>query len=731
MPTPYMKKPKSSRRYPARKKQAGAVSMIMVALAGIGVLGLTASGLQAIKASQDQQLTVHTNTQATVRAWGGVELMQAYFAGLDTAAVAALTPGPIQLTGAPDVSAVLVSNVDVSGVREITVNVTGRSADSTSTVQAVFQKSGGTGGSPGKKNHVTVDTVNINSNLILTGGINILGATSANIAVTGSVKMSGSVTGVNRLCATEDITLGSAIEIQRVCSLGSLTMTGGAKVIQDAEIVGDVNIGGGSRITTVNSNGNVTLQGGSAFASTVNTKGDVNLTGGNARIENPVNAEGNITWSSDASASTLNSNGNVTYAGANKPTTINARGNVRLEGNGNVQVLNAMGNVTLASYYGNGIRGSMRAGGNLTYQDSHFLKDSVVKGTLSRPKNTKSWELTQEITSNPSLVVNVPEVVVPVLNPEIKPSATVDVFQLKDTANYVFEPEGSKMKVTVRNVSGIDDGVYYIGSYAYEWDVPALARGNMDYLCKVVNSSGKCTEPSLPYRTICQGYSASNGCFSYNSSNKRWTINSQSIAPGVAWFDGDLRLGDGTFVNTFLATGNISTSGSLKVFSPNYAGYEPVCTNSRPSPIGVIVDYRLAGLYPTDLCVGSGYEPTSVGNVALMAGGFDASGTYVGGDISIGASNEIYGTVVAGNLLATSGSSKVVGAVQVANLRTTDTSASKATTWSGSTTIDLRNLPAAFSPVEVPCMTDQAGGGCSAPGVGSPGGVLIRWSRYI
>jgi len=709
-----------------KHQQRGAVSVIMVALAGLGVLGLTAAGLQSIKSSQEQQLAVHTNTQAAARAWSGVELIQAYLAALDASQLAALSTGALTLNGLTDITARVVSNTETSGTREITVNVTGRSVGTTSTVQAVFESTSGSSG--GTAPHVTVDTVNINSNLRLTGSINVIGAANANLSVRGTVDLRGSVSGINRICATDDISISSAIEVQRVCTLGDLTMSGGARVVQDAEVVGDVSMSGNTSITTINSNGNVGLSGGSATASTVNTQGNVSLTGGNARIENTVNAEGNILWESGAPAATLNANGNVTYHGTNKPTTINARGNVTLNGNGNVQTLNAMGNVTLRSNWGNGVQGSMRVGGNLDYQNAQVIRDGIVKGSLSRSPNTNAWEPVQVITQNSALSLSVPEVIVPTLNPEIKAAATVDVFQLKDSANYVFEVVGGKRKVTVRNVSGIADGTYFIGDYDYNWAVPALARGNKDYLCEAVNNSGKCTAPTLPYRTLCQGFSESNGCFSYNSSQNKWTLSAQSIAPGVAWFDGNLQLQNGVYLNTFLSTGDIGTGGSLKVFSPNYAGYTPVCTDARTAaPYSLTVDHRLTGLAPTDLCQGGAYVPAPLANVALMAGGYDASGTYVGGDIEVGASNEIYGSVVAGNLLDTSGSSKIVGAVQVARLRAD--SASSETRWSGSTTIDLSNLPSTFSPIQVPCMTNPAGAGCTAPG--GAGGIQIRWTRYI
>jgi len=712
-------------------RQHGVVSLLMVVLTGLGVLALTAAGLHAMRGTQEQQLTVHTNTQAVARAWAGAELVLQYLNGLTTAEVEAIPSGALTLTGAEGIEAQVTNNIDAgSGVRQLVVNVIGRSVQTAVVVQLVYEITPPSGTAPASSVS-SIGTVDINSNLDLRGSIRVLGGTNANLMVKGTVDLGGSVEGINRVCSTEDMSIASGISVNRVCTLGNLTMGGSASVRGDAEVKGTVTLSGGSSsITTVLANGNVVLSGGSAQVGTVNTKGDISVSGGNARITGTAATEGNINWTSNATASTLNANGNIAYSAGNSNTVLNAGGNIGLSGNGHVQTLNALGHTTLASSWGKGVAGTMRVGGNLTYNEVQLINDGEVRGTLSREPNTASWAVTQNVTRNTSLVVDVPVVSVPVVNPVFKPSVSVDVFLLKDTANYVFEIEagtGHRM-VTVRNTHGIVDGTYYLGDYNRNHNIPELDRGNKDYLCTELNNSGKCIQPTLPYRTLCQGFSESNGCFSYNAGTTTWTLNGQSMAPGVAWFDGNLNVSNGTYINTFLATGNIETSGSLKIFSPNYAGYTPVCTDSRSaSPYGITVDYRLSGLWPSDLCQADDtYAPNAIGNTALMAGGVDASGVYVGGDISLGASNAIYGNVIAGNILDATGNTTVVGSVQVANLRST--AGSTTTTWRGSTTIDLTNIPSTFTPGLLPCM----GGTCTTSGnpTGSAG-ARIRWSRYL
>lgn len=712
-----------------RHRQHGAVSLLMVVLTGLGVLALTASGLNAMRGTQEQQLTIHANTQATARAWAGAELVQQYLSGLSTADIEAIPSGALTLTGVEGIEAQVTNNIDAgSGVRQLVVNVVGRSVQTAVVAQVVYEITPPSGGTAPSVS--SIDTVDINSNLDLRGSIRVLGGSNANLMVRGTVDLGGSVEGINRICSFDDMNISASISVNRVCTLGNLTMGGSAAVTADAEVKGNVTLGGSSRITTVLSNGNVVLSGGSAQVGTVRTKGDISVSGGNASITGIAATEGNINWTSSARASTLNANGNIEYSAGNNSTVLNARGNVVLSGNGNVQTLNALGNTTLSSTWDLGVVGNMRVGGNLTYTNAQHINNGQVRGTLSRSPNTGNP--IQNVTRNASLVVDVPPVSVPVVNTTFRSSASVDVFLLKDAANYVFGIEagtGHRM-VTVRNVEGIVNATYYLGDYNYVWNQPALARGNKDYLCTAVNSSGICTAPALPYRTLCQGFSASNGCFSYTPGTKTWTLNGQSMAPGVAWFDGNLSVDNGTYINTFMATGNISTGGSLKIFSPNYAGHTPVCTNSRnASPYSITVDYRLSGLKPTDLCQADGtYAPNAIGNTALMAGGIDASGVYGGGDVSLGASNAIYGNVIAGNLLDTTGNTTVVGAVQVARLRST--SGTTTTTWRGSTTIDLTNLPSTFTPGLLPCMGGSCAGSGSANPAGSPG-TRIRWSRYL
>lgn len=720
----------------SRHVQRGAINILLVGLAGIGVMALTAANLNAIRTSQDQQFSLHTNTQATANAWDGVELFRLYLQGLSSTDLAALAPNAsvaqpfaVAITGVNNLAASVVSNVP-SGTagRRITANITGTGAGSSATVQVVYDvapASTPTPLAPGSA-VTTLGDVNINSNLVLTGSIDITGNSAAKLWVTGTVDLKGSVSGIDQICATDNVTVSSAISVNKVCTNGTLTLNGGASVVT-AEVKGAVTLNGGSTsITTLTSNGDVTLFKGSARVGTLNTKGNVSLeNGGDSQVTGVLSAEGDVTWGSAATANIINANGNVIYKGANNKTVINSVGNVTVEKpGGSVKDITAMGDVFLQTGYGLGVEGRLLGGGKLSYTANNTAVAGKVKGVISGPV-LWPWSPVMNVTQDTSLAVSVSPVSVATLNFTLKPPATVDVYALKALANYVFEVDSTNRRmVTVRNVAGITDGQYYLGNYPYVWNVPGLDRGNFDYLCTTVNASGVCTAPTLPYKTLCQGYSVNNTCFNYTPATKKWDITGESMAPGFAWFEGSLNVGVGTYFNTFAASGSITTSGDTKVYAPNYLGSGAVCSNTNTP--GITRDYRLTGLVPTDVCNTTTYTPNAVGNIALMAGGF-VNGVFKGGDITLGHSNVINGGVIAGNVMKTTGSTTINGSVQVAGQGVGNTSP---TAWGASTTMDLKKT-STYNPGIQPCMINCSSGTGTGTGTGTGGGASVFWTRYL
>ena len=710
----------------SRRRQFGGANMLLVSLAGLAALTITASNLGSINSTQESNLSFHANTAASSEAWRGVEIFRLY---VEAAGSGLAVNDKLTVTDEPSLNASVtsiqqkaangtwqsVATIDSTKDYRVRLNITGSGniAGAQRAIETIYQvtaPSGGGGGGGGGT--LQLETVSIHSNLELQGGINIKGGSSANFTVDGNANLSGSVTGINELCATGDITIQSGIEVTRVCSNKSVTISQGATVTKIVAI-GQVNLNSGSAsVGDVHSNADVVFNGGGVNATTVNASGNVKVLGGNARVTGTLNAEGNVQWTNRNSASTINANGNVEYRG-NGAATINSRGNVTLlAGDSLVANVFALGWVDIYSTWNSGISNQLRGGSWVNWvAGKSTIGDGIVKGTI-KGTTPKSWEPVINIRQDSNLVVDVPLVVVPKITPVVLARPNIDVNEFKESANYVFFYENGKQRVTVRNVDGIDDGTYFIASYT--------TNNKNDYLCTELNAQGKCSKPTTPGKTLCMGFGTGNACFDQSSAGN-WAFNGQSMAPGTAWFDGNLKLANGTFINTFLATGNISVAqGSVKIYSPNYVGYAGVCTDNK----GVIsTDSRLAGIKPKDYCQGGTYTSSPLGNIALMAGSY--SGTnYVGGDITLGASNKIYGTIMAGGLLKTTGSTTIVGALVVAN--TPKSTAS--TTIQGGVTVDLSSLPSTFSPDEAPCM----GSDCNNPGPGSSTPTAeALWSRYL
>ena len=716
----------------ARHGQRGIAAVLFMLLVGLALTATVLGTGSALRGAQEQHLAVHTQTRAQLRAWTGVEVVRAWLSD-DHTDLPALAAGPIAISGLDGVSAALVSNQDMgSGRHRLVVHVTGSGAGANSVVEVVFEAGGSGSATPPAPPPATptttggINAVTIRRDLELTGNITVTGNASANITVEGNAVLRGSVSGINRLCTLKDaagnggnMEIHSAISVAYVCVDGDLELTGSAGV-GTAEVAGDVLLSGGSsRIDAILANGEVVLNGGSASAGSVRAGGDVRVTGGNARADTIV-TESDVRWTSSNSATRISANGDVVYEGRNGPTAIEALGNVTLSGGGNVATVTTKGDTSITSWWGNGIQTWLHGEGGLSWANGgNVVAAGSVGGSLSGPNNgnirgSKVADYTVDLDP-----FEVPEYV-----PQDLPETSVDVYPLKAAANYVFEVDGAgRRKVTVQGVSGVPDGSYFLGDYGH-----ANGRGYKDFLCTALKANNKdCLEPATPFRTICEGFSSSNGCIEHQ--NGKWTINGKSLAPGVVWVDGDLKLSNGVYFNTFLATGGIETGGSMRIYSVNYAGYAAICTNNRSSYTGATASPAdFAGLVPTAYCnTGAGtLSPSTLGNAALIAGGY-RNGVFQGGNIALGASNQIFGSVIAGNVLSTNGNTDVTGVVIVAAQSPTATE----TRWTGSTTIRIpENIPD-FDPGATPFDPPATPSDPPAPTQGTRTEARVRWSRYL
>jgi len=683
-------------------RQRGMATLLIILMTGLALTATAVGVMYAVRGTQEKALSVHSATQAQQIAWGGVEMVRSYLLTLDDATLMSLR-GDLPISGVEGLSA-RIEGAPVKNANDFTlvVDITGTSAggshaEARSTVQAVFIVT--TAQDDGESAPIGVQgAVNINGDLNMSGNVAAVGFNNTSFNVNGNVNLSGSVTGIDCIRATGNVSISSGIVVNCVQANGNIALSGSA-AIGTVEALGSVSLSGGAtRANSIQANGNVTLSGGAANAGTINSQGNVVVSGG-AAYANTINALGFINWTSSASATALNSNSYVTYAGAQATPTISAKGTVTLSGGGASQVTTS-GNVVSAY----GTLNRIDASGNLS-SSSGLVLAGTIGGTKSCPVylNCPGVLVQSGYVASPSTVSVVAANTVSIQPPQ------VDAYALRNSANYIFEiDQAGFRKVTVQNIAGIAPGSYYLGNYQGPY---------RDYLCtEVSGSTGEptCTQPVTPYATICQGYSAYNGCITYAADTTTWSINGISLAPGVLWFAGNLNVGNGSYNNSIIATGNLATSGSALVVAVNYAGYAAVCANA---PVAITRNPAFTGLYPSNFCnVSAGtFISNAAGNTALISGGY-LNGSFVGGNITLGSANNVYGNVLAGNTLSTTGSTVIHGSLTTAGQGTTTS-----TSLGGSTVVDVSGAPSSFDPSENPCSRD-----CAT----QPGTAETLWTRY-
>jgi len=435
---------------------------------------------------------------------------------------------------------------------------------------------------------------------------------------------------------------------------GKVTGAGSLNGISNLYASGDISLGGATSIATLFSEGNIALSGSGSYSS-VQAMGNVALTGG-------------------VSAGSLKSNGTVSLLD-NSVTDLSAIGNVSLGNGALIATLKTRGNVTAVN---SEISGSAQVQGN--YSESSAGK--VSAGNYGGSLNVPAWNSDVKLSRVAGLNVAITALTAGTIS-----LPSFDAYAYQSSANYAFERVGSDTKVTIKNVSSIPDGVYFlVGS-----------GSNQDYVC-----SGKSYSVASCPAKICNGNSPENSCFSYSAG--KWTLAGTTMAPGIVWFKGDFMAGSGTYYNSWVATGNVETGGDNVSYAANYAGYSQLCTNSS-----------FPNLAPKNFCKAGSSTLLTVGagNIAFGAGGLVGS-SYSGGKIKLSASIHVYGDVLAGDILETGGSTTVHGYISAAR---TGSNAGNSII-GASTKIDLSNLPSTFKPGE----------NAVTPAAANSANLL--WSRY-
>lgn len=686
------------------KGQKGIATILIVMLMGVALTATSLGVIHSVRNSQEKQVAVHAATHAQTGVWAGVEAFRLYLGALTTAELDDLMSVgsdeyPIEFGDTGDAYGSLtiknISVTEVGGIYRVSADIVNihSAAKSSSALGVMYEISPGGGDCPGCT--ILSNHLDFYDDLVVTGGIELHpslqllaeGNTGANLSVDGNVTFTSiGIRGLGRVAATGDVNLGSAVEAEEVYSNGNVVLNGGA-VVQKVEALGTVTTIGGSGAKNIWANSDVTL-GGSTASDAVNSRAKISVSSGSHDL---LKAADDVRITNGGSFGDVMSANDVNVAQWVSVQRVIGEGHLSCPGTSWSNVGSVSINKVLNSSCG----------------------DLVASG-IAQINQNNSIDIMDE------------------LPPFEMPPTEVDVWALKSKANYILEwdPVLSRTKVTVQNVNGIADGVYHVGSYA--------SGGFMDYLCKdfaVPKHSGACTSPALPSVPICLGNSTYNTCLSYNNSTKTWSFSGIASAPGIIWVDGNVNLGQGNNYSTFLVTGNITTSSALVVRAVNYSGFSEICQATgaaHSSTMRPIYHARYKNFYPSNLCTVSGaggtYNPIPTGNIALAAGGYNPSGNraFSGGDIKLGASNVIYGTVLAGHYLETSGNTTVHGYVMAAAQGTSSTINNKI---GAKTVIDLRDLPDTYAPNIVPDMGAPCLTGCEEEG--SEEQTRLLWSRYL
>jgi len=685
-----------------RRRRRGPGALLPAILAALAMTATAFGVAHAMRGIREKQASSRPAVTAVPSAWEEAESVRRFLEGADENTLAGLAGGR-SLGGAHGVSARIVNVVqDRDGASRDAYRVTADidAAAGKPPIQVVYEVAPAPGGDApgGGRKPTLIDTINIYEDLDLTGGIKVLGDARANLNVAGNVSLdSASIEGIDTLRATGSVSVGSGVHVGRIYANGAVTVTGAASAdLIDA--LGDVIIDGGARPFAIRSNGAVIFNGGSA--SSVSAIGDVVVAAVGVSVAS-IDTMGSVRWTgSGGSAGSIRANGNVLYAGSNRGTSIRAIGDVTLTGSGAERVA-TRGNVALEGF---GSIGEVAAQGDLGVHSWGGV-NGRIGGRLRKSESL----MPARIVSQPGLETGVAPVAIAALSPVTIERPAIDAYALKASANYAFEKLDGAIRVTVSHVAGIDGGTYFLG-----WYTQTHGRGYRIGLCTRLvpgtltgDGKGRCAGPAMPSGAICQALSGRRDCLAYRDGV--WRLRGKRFARGVLWFHGDLSLSGGNGPITAIATGDIAVAGGLRVDAPNYAGYEAMCANATPAGQQRTPD--IARAHPVEFCdtARQRLHDHPLGNVALLAGGY-ADGAFSGGDISIGASAVVNGSVIAGNTIRTGGGTAINGYLTAARNKRDAAPVSLR----GMTLLDYRKLPSTYQPGSVPCMRDCTPGARTA-----------------
>lgn len=648
--------------------QRGATSLVFVFLVSLVVMATTTEAFKTVQKSQEVGTAINAISHAESATLTAAEAFRLYLEDADPSTIRFLSSS-IALEMEPIYGSMTVENIAVletsPNVFQIDATFINKhaAARSSAKLQVVYNVSTAAANST-PLGWPSSATVNFSGDLNINGGINLENNGNAvDLVVDGDIDIGGvSVNPINALRTSGTVTIGSRVTVNSIFADDDVNLANTQSSL--VRTMGDFRATGDASISVVQANGNIEIQASGRFDE-LSTLQNITITSGGG------------------SQGYLLAGQNINAASTRSIDSASAVGDIIIGNWFRVNSAISMGDINCPSRYWQ-LTGSLSANGSL----------------INCPTNSGSLQA----NSGASNVVTPPATITPVsLN-----TPSIDVWSLRDEANYFveYDASNSRIKVTVKYVNGfIDDTEYTLATFS------GSGTPYRDYLCSDVNQAGHCNSPSTPTLPLCFGQSLYNDCISYNTGTNTFTINPNQTVPGVMFIDGNISLGNGHSITTILASGNITTNGQFQHWAANRGGYEKICEAEASHAKGG-VQRRYTEAYsthfPTNLCdtTNSTYLPTRTGNIGLAAGGINPDlgvnpdGLYTGGDIDLGASTNIVGAVLAGNILGTTGQVVIQGAVSAGAFGDEN---SGSNSLGGSTTIDFNEI-GDFKPLDLPDM---------------------------
>lgn len=710
-------------RYSTYKKQSGIATVLIILLVGVALSASTLGVIYTVRSTQDKQVTAHATTNAQAAAWALTEAARNHILNFaqDGSALGTYIASLPQEIKIADLNQTELAHLERSkinivrgtdngdGTFNFLIDVTAQDSvsQSTAAVQSVFTVTPGFAPPPCPPavggNQFTGDIDSTNMDIYISGDGN-------KITVDGSYGTDGNLQSIHN--------------------------------IKYFEVTGDINLAGTSGsdvVELIKANGNITINGGTNVKNLESGKSITVSASANTDLQTVI-AAGDIKWASHQSSTKM-------HAGV----YIEGQGYLPLGGDDNIQgtiifdqkgvnhpELAARGSITIPSFVSTitdiesmadiniQARGQspseLSALGDISCFDALAVTDIFAGGSINNCVGTNASSGLGE--DNPILIEagNSSAVTLDKFTPvELARSLMADADNYP--ANYAFSiNENGEIEVKVRNVKGLDDTTYiYYNDYSLtppvinalrlEDAAPSqddfricdkwTASQAADQECIKIKDERILAAPDwLPQdangnpivqHTI-DGLENEDGVIEIAPPDGRWEITdkTESLAPGVYYFDRDLRLkpvNRAEIAASFLSAGDIQLIGEPYLFALNYFDKKLLCENQKFSVEAlaqrnadntvaptVTESYDASAQHfplrtgmqfpmPTNFCdeaTGELITPKpQIGNFAIMAGqenilpplteGGDVVKQYQGGNFYSQTSAFVFGRVIAGN----------------------------------------------------------------------------------